>query len=99
MSTYIRTVVSSTSKVEEKGMLSKQTAQMVANVDTDSLKKNLNDLMENLSDVFSAQQERSPFGLKQVEVGVEITAEGGVNLIGSITAGAKASITLTFERS
>jgi len=44
-------------------------------------------------------EQANDFKLKQVEVGIEVSAEGGVNLIGTMTAGAKAAITLTFERS
>jgi hypothetical protein len=34
--------------------------------------------------------------LKELEVGVELTAEGGVSLIGSAKVGATASLKLTF---
>ena len=36
--------------------------------------------------------------LKELEVGVELTAEGGVSLIGTAKAGATASLKLTFVR-
>jgi hypothetical protein len=37
------------------------------------------------------------FELAEVQVAVELTAEGGVNLIGNLTAGAKGAIQLTFK--
>jgi Trypsin-co-occurring domain 1 len=36
--------------------------------------------------------------LSEIELGIEITAEGGVSLIGTAKAGASASISLTFKR-
>jgi hypothetical protein len=35
--------------------------------------------------------------LSQVQVGAELTAEGGVRLIGNLTAGAKGALQLTFK--
>jgi len=37
------------------------------------------------------------FELSEVQVGVEFTTEGGVNLIGNRTAGAKGALQLTFK--
>jgi hypothetical protein len=98
MSTTIRTVVAPVGDAEEKGVLSSPVSHVVADVGLDSLKVNLAKLTRDLGELFTAQATDSSFGLKQIEVGVEITAEGGVNLIGSLTAGARASITLTFQR-
>jgi hypothetical protein len=39
----------------------------------------------------------SEFELSEVRVGVELTAQGGVNLIGNLTAGAKGAMELTFK--
>lgn len=36
--------------------------------------------------------------LKSVTVGLELSAEGGITLVGTLKAGAKAAITITFER-
>jgi hypothetical protein len=36
--------------------------------------------------------------LKELEVGIELTAEGGVSLIGTAKAGGTASLKLTFVR-
>jgi hypothetical protein len=98
MSKTIRTVVSPSMQIEEKGMFNKSMLPMVADVDLESLKASLAKLTKDLAEIFAAQPASGAFALKQVEVGVEITAEGGVNLIGSLTGGAKASINLTFER-
>jgi hypothetical protein len=98
MSNTIRTVVSPVTDVEEKGMFGGAASHFVADVDLDSLKASLGKLTRDLGELFAAQATDSSFSLKQIEVGVEITAEGGINLIGTLTAGAKASITLTFEK-
>lgn len=37
------------------------------------------------------------FELAEVQVGIELTAEGGVNLIGNLTAGARGAMQLTFK--
>jgi hypothetical protein len=99
MKNTIRTVVSSITVAEDKGLLSKPAIPFVTDVDLASLKQNLAKLSKDLSELFGAQSTDGAFTLKKMDVGVEITAEGGVNLIGSLTAGAKASISLTFERS
>ena len=48
--------------------------------------------------VANVREERQQTGLRLTEVTVqlEVTAEGGVNLIGTATVGASAGITLTF---
>lgn len=48
----------------------------------------------------SGSEQRGGFNyyrLTEVQVQLEITAEGGVALIGSVKAGAKGAITLTFS--
>lgn len=68
-------------------------------VDVDTLKASLGDLASKLGQVIESVAARGGgLSLDSVEVGVEITAEGGVALVGSMKAGATASITLTFSR-
>lgn len=85
-----------------KGGLVKRTAEAVRNVaqvDVDVLKANLADLIGRVSAVIEvAEASAGALSLTEVEVGVEITAEGGVALIGTASVGATASITLTFQR-
>jgi len=71
--------------------------QAAVDIDADKLKANLSSLVDKLGKVISvAEAAAGGLALTEVEVGIEITAEGGVALIG--TAGAKASMTLTFKR-
>ena len=68
-------------------------------IDVDAPKRSLGDLASKLGQVMgSVEAAAGGLSLDSVEVGVEITAEGGVALIGTAKAGAKASITLGFSR-
>lgn len=84
-----------------KGIVSKaaEAVREVIDVDVDKLKTNLTELIGKVGAVVDAAQDAAgAFKLEEVSVGVEISAEGGVSLIGSATVGATASITLTFKR-
>jgi hypothetical protein len=84
-----------------KGIISKaaETVRDVANIDAETLKTNLSNLISRVSKVIDmAEASANGLALSEVQVGVEITAEGGVALIGTASVGATASITLTFQR-
>ena len=66
-------------------------------VPIEKLKANLKQATAGLSAVFEHIVDVGRFELQEVEVGVEIGAEGGVEFIGTATASGKASITLTFK--
>ena len=66
-------------------------------ISVDRLRGSLAKLTGNLSDVLADLQAVGGFELAEVQVAVELTAEGGVNLIGNLTAGAKGAIQLTFK--
>ncbi len=65
-------------------------------LNTDQLAASLRDLTGELGKIFADLQRVGRFELNQVQVGLEISAEGGFNLIGSAKAGGKGAITLTF---
>jgi hypothetical protein len=71
---------------------------VLADVDLQTLAANLAELRAQVGQLFADAEGDPGFQLKQVTAGIEINAEGGVSLIGSLKAGAKAAITLTFER-
>ncbi len=81
-----------------KGLAKSTAESVIADVDLDTLKTNLEQLRAQVAQLFAADQAEPGFRLKQVTAGIEISAEGGVRLIGSLTVGAKAAVTLTFER-
>lgn len=65
-------------------------------IDTAELAVSLRGLTSQLGDLFVGMREVAGFELQQVQVGLEISAEGGFNLIGSMKAGGKGAITLSF---
>lgn len=84
---------------DTKGLLGRAGAvvQAAVDVDVEKLKENLSQLVNRLGTVIAtAEAAAGGLALTEVEVGIEITAEGGVVLIG--TVGAKASMTLKFQR-
>jgi hypothetical protein len=70
---------------------------LVAEIDTDRLRQALSGLSAQIGEVLQDIRAVGDFRLTQVQVAVEISAEGGVALIGSAKAGAKGAIQLTFS--
>ena len=66
-------------------------------ISVDTLRASLAKLTTNLSTLLADLKAVGGFELAEVQVAVELTAEGGVNLIGNLTAGAKGAIQLTFK--
>jgi hypothetical protein len=63
---------------------------------TDELAASLKGLTGELGRLFGDIRRVGAFELHEVQVGLEISAEGGFNLIGSAKAGGTGAITLTF---
>lgn len=68
-----------------------------ADIDAETLRQSLANLTGQLGKVFEDVKSVGDFKLKQVEVGLEISAEGGVALIGTAKAGTRGAIKLTFS--
>jgi hypothetical protein len=84
---------------ESKGILASSADAVLAEVDVERLKVSFTKLSGDISQMFASDTgEKHGYRLKQITVGVEISAEGSVTLIGSLKAAGKAAITLTFER-
>ena len=66
-------------------------------LDTGELSSSLLEITDQLGELFGNIKRVGDFRLAQIQVGLEISAEGGFNLIGSAKAGGKGSITLTFN--
>jgi hypothetical protein len=77
--------------------LAERVATTVKNFDTAELRKAFTGLVENLSAVFADLRQVGGFELKEVQVSVEVGAEGGVSLLGTVKASAGGAITLTFS--
>lgn len=76
--------------------LAERVATTVKDIDTAELRK-FTGLVENLSAVFADLKQIGGFELKKVQVSVEVGAEGGVSLLGTVKASAGGAITLTFS--
>jgi hypothetical protein len=99
MSRTIRVLaVPDPSRVATKGLLDSVPTAVLTDVDFDALKAGFEKLSRDIVDLFPALPDVKGYGLKQIEVGVEISTEGGVSLIGTLKVGGTAAITLTFER-
>jgi hypothetical protein len=68
-------------------------------VDAEKIQKSLRELVEQLSGIMKENKiKMGSLHLSELEVNVEITAEGGVALVGVAKAGIKGAITLKFSR-
>jgi len=85
----------SSSGILDGGILSPE--DRIKNIDADKIQSSLADLSGKISQILQDIKNVGDFKLKKVELGVEISAQGGVSLIGSVKAGAKGAIKLTFE--
>lgn len=86
---------SPTIKPETLGVLTQ--ARVIKNIDVGKIRTSLADRSGQISAMLQDIKAVGDFKLKEVQVAVEVSAEGSVALIGSISAGAKGAITLTFS--
>ena len=70
---------------------------VIKHVDADKIRTSLSALSEQLAGMLEDIRHVGEFRLREVEVCVELNAEGGVALIANAKAGAKGAITLTFS--
>lgn len=82
---------------EVKGIFSADTDIALRDLPTDLLKKNLSAVCQGVASVLSDVKKVGDFRLKEVTVQVEVTAEGGIELVGTAKLGGKGAITLTFS--
>ena len=75
-------------------------ARTVIEISTDSLSTSLKDFIARFQDVLDEDTtcEKSAFSVDQIELSLAVNGQGGVELIGRVTAGVTASIKLTFKR-
>ncbi len=89
------TDIASTSGAGALGMLDSTPA--VQQIDLSTLSHSLADLSGKVGEMLNDVKQVGDFKLKELQVAVEISGEGGVALIGSVKAGAKGALTLTFS--
>jgi hypothetical protein len=85
---------------EVKGLFSSKGSQGVIalrSIPADRLRENLGSVCQSLAGVLKDIKVVGDFRLKEVTIQVEVTAEGGVEFIGTSKIGGKGAITLTFS--
>ncbi|OYD92468.1 hypothetical protein CDG76_23360 [Nostoc sp. 'Peltigera membranacea cyanobiont' 210A] len=81
---------------EVKGIFSLDAEVVLRDIPTELLRDNLNKLCQGVGTLLNDIKKVGGFRLKEVTVQVEVSAEGGVELIGTAKVGGKGAITLTF---
>ena len=81
---------------DAKGMFIPDAEVVLQSIPVDKLRQNLNKVCAQLGSALQDVKQVGNFKLKEVSVQVEVSAEGGVELIGTATLGGKGAITLTF---
>ena len=84
---------------DAKGIFSRNDddSVIVKDIPVSKLKESITNLSTAFLSTLSDIQEVGKFKLKSVELQVEVTAEGGIEFIGTSKLGAKGAITLTFS--
>lgn len=70
----------------------------VADIPVETLRTNFRSATSLLSDALADIRQVGQFELQEVEVGVEVSAEGGVQFIGTAKVSGSGTIKLTFKR-
>ena len=66
-------------------------------IDAETIQRGLQQLSEQIAGLVQQTKQAGGMHLKQIQVQVGITAEGGIALIGLAKAGVSGAITLTFD--
>lgn len=85
-------------ELQKKGIFSRDEKTGRKNISVEKLKVDLLSIKEGLPELFQDMKKVGEFSLKQISVGIEVSAEGGISIIGSAKVGGKGAITLTFEQ-
>lgn len=64
----------------------------------ESLKNNLSKLIGDLSEVFAEIPNPGPYVARQFEITANLSADGGLELVGKFSAGVSGGIKIVFER-
>jgi autotransporter translocation and assembly factor TamB len=83
--------------VEAKAIFSPDADVVLKKIPIDKLQGNLDAVCQSIGNTISNIKKVGSFKLKEVTIQVEVSAEGGVELIGTAKLGGKGAITLTFS--
>lgn len=101
MATTIRVLTVDRDRDQSKDLLpTVAPADRLVDLEVDKLAEEVKRTAESITTILTPLQEpREGLTLDEVQIGLEISAEGGVSLVGSLKAGAKAALTLIFRGS
>jgi hypothetical protein len=97
---FLVTLPSQTEEDDEMGIFGRfvPEAPIISRaIPTDVLKQNLVGVSRSVVEILEGIRAVGQFKLKQVTLQVEVSADGGINLVGTAKLGGKGAITLTFE--
>ncbi|QLE58859.1 hypothetical protein [Nostoc sp. TCL26-01] len=80
-----------------KNIFTSAAAIVLVDVPISILQDNLNKICEGVATLFQDVQAVGNVKLKEITVQVEVSAEGGIEIIGTGKLGSKGAITLTFS--
>ena len=80
-----------------KGIFSSTGEIVLRELDVTKLSENLNKICKGVVTLVNDVKAVGNFKLKEISIEVEITAEGGVELIGTAKLGGKGAVKLTFS--
>jgi hypothetical protein len=80
----------------EKGVLRSSGDAVLERINVAKLNSNLKSLAQDLEELLQGVEAKGGFNLSEIEIGVEVTAEAGVTLIGTAKVGGTAALTLRF---
>jgi hypothetical protein len=81
----------------EKGL--RESSARLVKLNVDVLKENLREFIESMNQILAdIPKLAEPYKVDEVEVSFEITAEGSIQLIGGVKAGATGGFTLKMKR-
>jgi hypothetical protein len=81
----------------KKGIFSVDSEAVLQNIPIEELQKNLKAFCAELGQVLGSVQAVGSFRLKSVTVKVEVSAQGGFQLVGTASMGGKGAIEMTFS--
>jgi hypothetical protein len=94
----IAVIVEQASETPQPGTLGAlSSSSRIKEIDVEQLRQSFARLSAQISSLLQDMKQVGSFQLKEVQLQVEITAEGGVALIGLAKAGMTGAITLTFS--
>lgn len=91
--------VTPTEATGSKSLIGGGQPAILKELDPKVLNESLKQLAQDIDIMFADTSTSGAFSLDQIEIGLEVTAEAGINLIGTAKAGGKASVSLSFSRS